>query len=251
MNLLRGIPVALSIYTKIPVNIKNWKDGDMRRGFAFFPFIGVIVGAVFFWLWYAMAYFYLPSIFISGMLFFISFVVTGALHYDGFMDTEDAIASYADKDKKLEILKDPHAGAFAIAAMVRHAVFYVSLLYLYVEKAGILQMVFISAGFVLSRAVCGLSSVMLKKAREEGMLYEETKSGKGGLYASFIFWIIASLIVMGFMDIRKTAAAVIIMVLFIIFYRHMTYKNFGGVTGDTAGYFVMVSEGLLLATVFI
>ena len=31
---------------------------------------------------------------------------------DGFMDTMDAVHSYGDRTKKLEILKDPHLGAF-------------------------------------------------------------------------------------------------------------------------------------------
>ena len=33
---------------------------------------------------------------------------------DGFIDTSDAAASYADKGKRLEILKDPHIGAFSV-----------------------------------------------------------------------------------------------------------------------------------------
>ena len=33
---------------------------------------------------------------------------------DGFLDTMDAIHSYGDRSRKLEILKDPHLGAFAV-----------------------------------------------------------------------------------------------------------------------------------------
>lgn len=32
----------------------------------------------------------------------------------GFADTIDAVSSYKDREKKLEILKDPHTGAFAV-----------------------------------------------------------------------------------------------------------------------------------------
>ncbi len=40
--------------------------------------------------------------------------VSGGIHLDGFMDTMDALGSWGDKEKKLEILKDSHNGAFAV-----------------------------------------------------------------------------------------------------------------------------------------
>lgn len=41
-------------------------------------------------------------------------LVTGGIHMDGFLDTTDALSSWQPREKKLEILKDSHAGAFAI-----------------------------------------------------------------------------------------------------------------------------------------
>ena len=42
---------------------------------------------------------------------------------------------------------------------------------------------------------------------------------------------------------------------FTAYYRHVTYKEFGGVTGDTSGYFLVMAEGiaavLLAASTFI
>lgn len=250
MNLLRGIPAALSVYTKIPVNLKNWKDGDLHRGFMFFPVAGIPLGLLSFGLWYICEYFLLPHIFTTGLLFVLSFLIVGGLHYDGFADTEDALSSMADKEKKLEILKDPHAGAFAFIALLRHAVFYLSFLYLWIEKADEKMMIFYGLIFVLSRALCGLSSSILKKARSEGMLYEETKGKGKTAVISFICWIILTLFAMGCIDVYKTLAVVVIGVIFFVYYRHMTYKNFGGVTGDTAGYFVVIMEGLSLGSVF-
>ena len=44
----------------------------------------------------------------------IPLLVTGGFHLDGYMDTMDALHSYQKKEKKLEILKDPHIGAFSV-----------------------------------------------------------------------------------------------------------------------------------------
>ena len=34
-----------------------------------------------------------------------------------------------------------------------------------------------------------------------------------------------------------------------MYYRYMAYKNFGGVTGDLAGWFVQITELVLTATI--
>ena len=39
------------------------------------------------------------------------------IHLDGYADTIDAISSYGDREKKLQILKDPHTGAFAVIGL--------------------------------------------------------------------------------------------------------------------------------------
>ena len=45
----------------------------------------------------------------------------GGFHADGFLDVSDSLCSYGSREKKLEILKDPHIGAFAV---IRLAVYY-------------------------------------------------------------------------------------------------------------------------------
>ena len=48
----------------------------------------------------------------------IILLVTGGIHMDGYMDTMDALHSYGSREKKLEILKDSHIGAFAVIMTV-------------------------------------------------------------------------------------------------------------------------------------
>lgn len=47
----------------------------------------------------------------------IPVLITGGIHLDGFADTVDAMSSYAERERRLEILKDPHTGAFAIIGL--------------------------------------------------------------------------------------------------------------------------------------
>ena len=55
-------------------------------------------------------------------------------------------------------------------------------------------------------------------------------------------WLILSAALMFCTDIIKAAAIIATFAIFCLYYRFMTYKHFKGVSGDTAGYFVTVSE---------
>ena len=52
------------------------------------------------------------------ILLLISVFVTGGIHLDGLLDTADAMSSYQERERRLEILKDSHAGAFAVITCV-------------------------------------------------------------------------------------------------------------------------------------
>jgi len=45
-------------------------------------------------------------------------LLTRGLHLDGLMDTFDALAGGHDRERRLELLRDPHVGAFGVVAVV-------------------------------------------------------------------------------------------------------------------------------------
>ena len=45
-------------------------------------------------------------------------LLTRGLHLDGLMDTFDALAGGRDREQRLELLRDPHVGAFGVVAVV-------------------------------------------------------------------------------------------------------------------------------------
>lgn len=54
-------------------------------------------------------------------------LVTGGIHLDGFLDTQDAMSSYQERERRLEILKDPRAGAFAIISGIVYFLIYLGI----------------------------------------------------------------------------------------------------------------------------
>lgn len=92
MRIIKSFFIAFSMYSKIPMPQFQWKDEDMRYALCFFPWVGAVIGA----LWYLWKWF--CDRFAVGTLCYavvgtaIPLLVTGGFHVDGFLDTCDALA---------------------------------------------------------------------------------------------------------------------------------------------------------------
>lgn len=113
--MIRALHVALSFLTTLPLPaIRNWQEDDARRAVLAYPLVGLILGG----LLYAGALLLtpLPDALRGALLLGLSLLLTGALHFDGFCDMADAAFAAKPPGVRQEIAKDPHLGAFALAA---------------------------------------------------------------------------------------------------------------------------------------
>ena len=118
MKLLKSIAVAFSMYSRIPMPRFVWGSEDMKYHLIFFPWVGAVIGALEYG-WYDLAFqMNINLIAYAIIAIIIPIIITGGFHLDGFMDTSDALASWGDKEKRLEILKDSHVGAFAVIYLI-------------------------------------------------------------------------------------------------------------------------------------
>lgn len=68
---------------------------------------------------YGLAEFQEVPVLLEGVvLVAVLALLTRGLHLDGLMDTYDALAGGHDRERRLEILRDPHVGAFGVVAIV-------------------------------------------------------------------------------------------------------------------------------------
>jgi adenosylcobinamide-GDP ribazoletransferase len=123
-NLLRSIAMAFTMFSRVPMPQVEWKPENMRDTLAAFPLVGVLLGLVLAG-WYALSEWLLfdQFLFAAGVAL-LPVLYTGGIHLDGFCDTGDALASRADTERKLEILKDPHVGAFAVIGVSAYLLAY-------------------------------------------------------------------------------------------------------------------------------
>ena len=239
MSILKACIIAFGTYSKFPVPYFEWKEKDMKYSICFFPFVGVLLGAAE-WLWFWICVNYgMGSLFKAAGAVIINILVTGGIHIDGYMDTMDALHSYQPVEKKLEILKDAHIGAFAVIMLSVLLLAYIGAL----PGIDFNNVPLFASTFVFSRILSGLSVVLFKGAKKGGMLYAFSSSAQKKVVCISL---VMELLFMaaGTIWIYKIKAVFVIVAMLIVFiyYRYKSYKEFGGITGDLAGWFLCLSE---------
>ena len=108
----------------------------------------------------------------------------------------------------------------------------------------------VCAGFVLSRVLSGIAVVTFRSAKSDGLLYlfasrAQKRIVKASLYVQGILCIAFML----WQSLLPGGAAVLAALLIFAYYHHRTKKELGGITGDTAGWFVLLCEEVVMVVV--
>ena len=244
MRIIKSFFIAFSMYSKIPMPQFEWKDEDMRYALCFFPWVGAVIGVLWYlWKWIC-ARFGVGTLCYTVVGTAIPILITGGFHVDGFLDTCDALHSYQPRERKLEILKDSHIGAFAVIMLTLYGLIFLGG---FSEITECRTLVVAGAGSFLSRVLSGIAVVSFPSAKQEGTLYlfadkAHKRVVKTALYAQGILCI-------GFMmwtSFVTGGIAVAAALLTFAYYYYRSKKEFGGITGDTAGDFVTFCEGCVV-----
>ena len=239
--------ISFAMFSKIPVPRADWDKENMKYMICFFPAIGVIIGLLEWgYGWMAMKLGFGSLMRAAGFVL-IPLIVTGGIHLDGFLDTQDALSSWQTKERRLEILKDSHAGAFAIISCTIYFLMYIGVY----SCLSVRSMEVIAYSFMLSRTLSGLSVVTFPQARKKGMVadFSESASTRITRMVLGIYLIVLCFLIPLTGGICGIGCVISAGVVFGYYYR-MAMKNFGGVTGDLCGYFLQVCE-LVMALVVV
>lgn len=270
MDGLYSCIIAISMYSKFPMPTVEWTQKRMGHVMCFFPVVGILEGAVMgLWLYAGLGVLDLALPVTALVAAAIPILVTGGIHMDGFVDTMDAIHSYGSREKKLEIMKDPHVGAFAVISLAVYMLIYVAVIYEYVvllSAAGKSDRLFLCGMpamiFVMERAFSGLSVVTFPAAKQDGLAAGFARAARKRTERLILVLWLALCAIIGLTcsilgsrrvnygtDVWRTAGAgclavtllLVFLVIFIWYYRR-SKKEFGGVTGDLAGCFLQICE---------
>lgn len=246
MNVLRATGMAFALYSRIPMPPLDWESGARRYTLYAFPLVGLAVGGgLLLWTWLAGALGLGQPLWAAGMTA-IPLLITGGIHLDGFCDVCDALASHQSRERKLEILKDSHTGAFAIICCGLYLLVFFAA-WCEAAPAGRAALA-LALGPAFSRSLSGLFAVTLPNARGTGLLATFTGpmdavKARGVLAA----WAVLTGGAMVAADVRTGLAALAGAGLACVYYVVTARRQFGGVTGDLAGFFLQLCElGMVL-----
>ncbi len=116
--MFRALAVAFGFLTIIPVSHRAWESPEsFGRAFAWFPLVGWVLAGVLAFV-ASVLNGWLPSSVLAAVLVGLWVLLTGGLHLDGLMDSCDGLFCARPAHERLEIMRDPHTGAFGVLGAV-------------------------------------------------------------------------------------------------------------------------------------
>lgn len=245
--MIRSLLSAFLMYSRIPAPRVEWREENRRYSLGFFPLVGAVIGGLtLLWRMLCDKLGIGQALFAAGAVL-LPIAVTGGIHLDGFCDFTDARSSYADKQKRLDIMADPHIGSFAAIHLCLYLIVQTAL---WAQIQDIMSTAVVACGYVLSRSLSGLSALTFKAAKDGGSLQSFVRpSHKGVNIVMTALFLTASAVGMILLMPIVGIAAVIVSLLVFEYYRHTAYRTLGGITGDLCGWFLQLCEIWLLAAV--
>lgn len=124
---MRGSPyrftdfsMALSFLTVFPTpwfSASAMRPEDLAKSFAFYPLVGGILGSCWFLAGWGLSSCF-PPLLLAAVVTAFTVVLTRGLHMDGLADMADGLGGGFTPEKRLEIMKDSHIGAFGTLALI-------------------------------------------------------------------------------------------------------------------------------------
>lgn len=240
-----GFWTAWQFFTIFPApGNKGTGEQGIETSIAYFPVIGLVLGGILLGLDQLFDLF-LPPFLIDSLLIVALVVLTGALHLDGFMDTCDGFAVKTTAEDRLRVMSDSRVGGFGVAGACCLILLKFASLVSLPEELRAVALLLMPTISRWGAAYCILS---FPSARKQGL---------GQMYKEKAGWpvlVIATSLTLAIASIFLTWIGPVLMVtIWLLVYLMAKGLSFllEGLTGDTYGFIIEVSEVCILIAIII
>jgi len=226
------IVLAFSFLTVLPMPVVDYQPGLLGRAGRWFPVVGLVIGLLL-TVAHGLLRHVFPPLLTAALVTTLWAALTGGLHLDGLADCCDGLLAATGRERRLEIMRDPRTGAFAVIGLV---------LFLLLKVTALATLS--AAPPALLLAPTWARWLLLWVARQPGA----RASGLGadfaaGLQSRALLW--ATLLPLTLLFIVPTVRSLIAVALaggltWLVI--RVAQARLGGVTGDVYGLGIEVSE---------
>ncbi len=237
---MHSLLLAIQFLTRLPLTTElEWSDESVARSVLFYPLVGLLIGMLL-WL-FATLLDSVPAMLQAALVLVAWVILTGGLHLDGLADSADAWAgAYGDKEKALEIMKDPAAGPVAVVVLV---------LLLIVKFAALTVLLEQHTGLLIVAPILGRMAILLLLLTTPYV----RQQGLGSSMAQYLDhqksqWVllISALILILMLPLSVFVIVAIAAALMLYGLRYLMINRIQGMTGDTIGASVEMVECISL-----
>jgi adenosylcobinamide-GDP ribazoletransferase len=235
-----GLIINIQFFSSIPIKKEiPMTPKNLEKAIQTFPVLGCLQGFIYAGLLYGLLHWTVFSHLAIAFVIWLSIIIlTGGIHLDGWIDCSDAFFSYRDREKRLEIMKDPRTGAFGVISVI--VLLSVRFLFIYeiILKAGELSYLLIVFIPFLSKMLMGMALAMIPLAKKEGLGYLFQQACQQKTLWVYPFYLAVVFI---FQWLWQKEGIVIfscmLLSVFVIFLflRRKVVDWFGGISGDVIG----------------
>lgn len=255
--------MAWGMFCWIPCPYKEWRMEDRKAQVAMLPLVGALIGVVVCLCWWLLSLIGCGGLLAGALLTGVYFLLTGFIHVDGFMDCSDAIMPrHPEMEERRRILKDPHAGAFAVICLVIMLLVFTGSMADIADQFSIKACSLLVVIFTASRTVSALEVIMREPM--EGSQYSQLK--EPGRARDTIPAIVILAVVLGICElimanfswwalIAELYSNIIVLTVMVAAFITCSVdcRKLGGMNGDISGHMITISElfGVLVMAIIL
>lgn len=237
--------LALQFLTIVPLKIKEVSGKKIADAIIYFPFVGLLIGLALSGINALLSVLNFSPLAANIILVVALAGITGGMHLDGLSDTADAFLSGRPKDEMLAIMRDPHIGVMGVLSIISIMLLKIGLL---TAAAQPLKTTALLLACVLSRWSSVLAMFLFPYARKDGKAKVFIQGMDLRIFAFSLF----TVFIFAFTIWRsKGLFALLIAAGCAYLGGGFSHRKIGGITGDTLGATIELTEIITLFAVCI
>ncbi|MDO4753886.1 MAG: adenosylcobinamide-GDP ribazoletransferase [Bacillota bacterium] len=238
MEYVKGFLILIAYFTRIPIgSLVEFHESRFRKGISLFPLLGLVFFGILLILSWALSYLHTDSAILGSSLIMVMYMLlSGGIHIDGLADSFDGFFSGREKEKIFAIMSDPHIGTFGVLGIIM----------VYLINIGALSGMIIPEILIfpyIARIHAYFVASFLPYAKESGMgkTFVDSADIRVALAHYIVFGVVTGLFFdVGMYGTILTSAG--LSLVFAITAAGLSYRKIGGLTGDSMGMMIELSQ---------